>query len=319
MKLNSLDLKKLVLEEIEKTRKIEFLKEKRVKLIQEINSLNEDEDTEMPMDGGDKDKEYENYMFFSNLKQIKMMAEKLLSLDKDEIDEMLSDGHDWAQDHISTSKDDIEEVCNFFKVNLEFEEEGDKNEEMEGEVDFDVTETDEDELEEGWKDYVIAGAMAMSPMVTQAGGGGDDLNTSKSSSSKKEFVINPNLKLVNNPEYFEVVTNDTKIANEFDGEKEVSYRHAKIENGVKQYVFFIDKSNKDYLIKKLDDIKKLDEVKDLEERKLTKKEEGKKEDIVMALKDKMKDFEKRYGKKRAEEVMYATATKMAKEKSKEKK
>ena len=139
MKLNSLDLKKLVLEEIEKNKKIETLKEKKAKLIQEISSLNEDEDTEMPMDGGDEDDEHENYMFFSNLKQIKMMAEKLLALDKDEVDEMLSDGHDWAQDHISTSKDDIEEVCNFFKVNLEDEEEGKEIDgEMGGEIDFDV-------------------------------------------------------------------------------------------------------------------------------------------------------------------------------------
>lgn len=210
MKLNSLDLKKLVLEEIEKNKKIETLKEKKAKLIQEISSLNEDEDTEMPMDGGDEDDEHENYMFFSNLKQIKMMAEKLLALDKDEVDEMLSDGHDWAQDHISTSKDDIEEVCNFFKVNLEDEEEGKEIDgEMGGEIDFDVTETGDDE--------------------------------------------------------------------------------------------------------------ELGDVEDLEERKLTKKESKTKEDIVMALKDKMKDFEKRYGKERAEEVMYATATKMAKEKSKEKK
>ena len=49
----------------------------------------------------------------------------------------------------------------------------------------------------------------------------------------------------------------------------------------------------------------------LTERKLTKKEEKKKEDIVMGMKDDKKGFKKRYGDD-AESVMYATATKIAK-------
>jgi hypothetical protein len=52
------------------------------------------------------------------------------------------------------------------------------------------------------------------------------------------------------------------------------------------------------------------EEEELEEKKMTKPEKRKREDIVMALKDKMKDFKDRYGKK-AKDVMYATATKMA--------
>lgn len=51
----------------------------------------------------------------------------------------------------------------------------------------------------------------------------------------------------------------------------------------------------------------------LQERSLSKKEEGDKEDIVKGMKKSKKDFEKRYGKD-AESVMYATATKLAKEK-----
>lgn len=54
-----------------------------------------------------------NYMFFSNLKAIKEKAEKLLSLDSNQIDSMLENGHDWASDHISSSRDDIEEVYNW--------------------------------------------------------------------------------------------------------------------------------------------------------------------------------------------------------------
>ena len=56
--------------------------------------------------------EEENYMFFSNLETIKRLVDKLLEMDKTEIDEMLKE-HDWASDHVTSSKDDIEEVFNF--------------------------------------------------------------------------------------------------------------------------------------------------------------------------------------------------------------
>jgi len=59
------------------------------------------------------DEELQNYMFFSNLKMIKSKVEEILSMDPKEIDAMLSDGHDWASDHISTSRDDVEEVYNW--------------------------------------------------------------------------------------------------------------------------------------------------------------------------------------------------------------
>lgn len=57
--------------------------------------------------------ELKNYMFFSNLKTIKDRVEALLSMDQQVIDNMLEDGHDWASDHIATSKDDVEEVFNW--------------------------------------------------------------------------------------------------------------------------------------------------------------------------------------------------------------
>lgn len=57
--------------------------------------------------------EMKNYMFFSNLKVIKDRAEKLLQMDPLELDAMIENGHDWASDHIATSKDDIEEVYNW--------------------------------------------------------------------------------------------------------------------------------------------------------------------------------------------------------------
>jgi len=55
----------------------------------------------------------DNYMFFQNLKTIRDAADEMLSLDPSMVDMILSDGHDWANDHIATSKDDVEEVKNF--------------------------------------------------------------------------------------------------------------------------------------------------------------------------------------------------------------
>lgn len=61
----------------------------------------------------EKGGETKHYMFFSNLKSIKEKAEKILEMDTAEVDRMLGDGHDWAADHIATSKDDVEEVYNW--------------------------------------------------------------------------------------------------------------------------------------------------------------------------------------------------------------
>jgi hypothetical protein len=60
--------------------------------------------------------ENENYMFFANVENIHRMCEELLKMDKSEVDQILSDGHGWATDHIATSKDDVEEVYNFLKT-----------------------------------------------------------------------------------------------------------------------------------------------------------------------------------------------------------
>jgi hypothetical protein len=57
----------------------------------------------------------------------------------------------------------------------------------------------------------------------------------------------------------------------------------------------------------------ISDLPDLDERKLTKGEKKEKEKVVKGMKKSKGDFEKRYGKD-AESVMYATATKIAKEK-----
>jgi hypothetical protein len=253
MKINKSEIKQIISEEIERFKKIKFLEEKKTAILENLNQLeegkkenwnelqellgvttkdnlfdmmwnwqsgdeqedflehakdelglsdDEDEDTdneddeEDVLDAGwveDEDENLEegkhdtvNYMFFSNLKQIHKMAEKILSMDKKQVDEMLTDGHAWAVDHVSTSKDDVEEVYNFLCVELD---------ESSNDEDFDIEVDMEDE-----------------------------------------------------------------------------------EN--------------------------------IEEKKMTSGQKKKREEIVMALKDKMKDFKKRYGAK-AKDVMYATATKEA--------
>ena len=62
-----------------------------------------------------KTEELSEYMFFGNLETIKSRVDEILAMDPIKVEEILRDGHAWAVDHISTSKDDIEEVSNFLK------------------------------------------------------------------------------------------------------------------------------------------------------------------------------------------------------------
>lgn len=43
----------------------------------------------------------ENYMFFSNLEQIKRQCEMLLKMNPQLLDSIIQDGHDWADDHVT--------------------------------------------------------------------------------------------------------------------------------------------------------------------------------------------------------------------------
>ena len=54
-----------------------------------------------------------NYMFFSNLQQIARQCKMLLDLDPEMIDEILQDGHDWADDHVSEAKTNMDQVFDF--------------------------------------------------------------------------------------------------------------------------------------------------------------------------------------------------------------
>jgi len=60
-----------------------------------------------------EDKESSRYMFFSNLEQMKRQCEMLLDMDQNQIEEILENGHDWAQDHIAEAKNNTDQVFDF--------------------------------------------------------------------------------------------------------------------------------------------------------------------------------------------------------------
>ncbi len=84
----------------------------------------------------ESEKHSSRYMFFSNLEQMKRQCEMLLEMDQDDIESILENGHDWAQDHIAEAKNNMDQVFDFLKN------------EMVGDRDY---EEDEDMIEEGRK------------------------------------------------------------------------------------------------------------------------------------------------------------------------
>jgi hypothetical protein len=53
------------------------------------------------------------YMFFSNLQQMRRQCDILLDFDRNEVESILDNGHDWAQDHISEAKNNMDQVFDF--------------------------------------------------------------------------------------------------------------------------------------------------------------------------------------------------------------
>lgn len=68
-----------------------------------INSVLREED----------EKRSSRYMFFSNLEQMRRQCDLLLDMDQNMIEEILENGHDWAQDHISEAKNNMDQVFDF--------------------------------------------------------------------------------------------------------------------------------------------------------------------------------------------------------------
>lgn len=60
-----------------------------------------------------------NYMFYSNLKQMHRQCEILLNKDEMKINSILENGHDWAEDHISEAKNNMDQVFDFMMNELD--------------------------------------------------------------------------------------------------------------------------------------------------------------------------------------------------------
>jgi hypothetical protein len=80
------------------------------------------------------------YMFFSNLEQMKRQCEMLLDMDQDEIESILENGHDWAQDHIAEAKNNMDQVFDFIM-----------NESKKDGMELSMNMDDKDMVEEGSK------------------------------------------------------------------------------------------------------------------------------------------------------------------------
>jgi hypothetical protein len=99
----------------------------------------------------------ENYMFFSNLKQIHRQCEMLMKMNPKELDQIIQNGHDWADDHVSEAKNNMDQVFDFFM------NETNGNKESEVSADMDQFSMNEDgKMESGekdpcWKGYEMVG------------------------------------------------------------------------------------------------------------------------------------------------------------------
>jgi dsDNA-specific endonuclease/ATPase MutS2 len=80
------------------------------------------------------------YMFFSNLEQMRRQCDLLLDLDEEMVESILENGHDWAQDHISEAKNNMDQVFDFIM-----------NESKKDGMELSMSIDDKDMVEEGRK------------------------------------------------------------------------------------------------------------------------------------------------------------------------
>ena len=100
-------------------------------------------------------KEKQQYMFFQNLASIKHYIEEIMKMNPDEVDNLLKKGHDWASDHIATSKDDIQEVADWIRNEIEGEGSSEESDEeiFEPEnIEVEVEDDEKPEVEDGEKE-----------------------------------------------------------------------------------------------------------------------------------------------------------------------
>ena len=129
---------------------------KNIKFFEEFESSDFSPRSASEIHEGHEGHEMDNYMFFQNLHTLKRAIDELLELDPHQVDQILSDGHGWALDHVATSVDDVEEVYHFLANSIEmgYSPEGGHempmmgHEEEEGETPIQVNiEGDDDKVE----------------------------------------------------------------------------------------------------------------------------------------------------------------------------
>lgn len=79
------------------------------------------------------EQESPNYMFFSNLEQLIRQANLLLELDPNTIDDILLNGHDWAADHVTVAKENLDQVFDFMMNQIKGKDHEDDGMMVEGE------------------------------------------------------------------------------------------------------------------------------------------------------------------------------------------
>ena len=87
-----------------------------------------------------QEKESSRYMFFSNLQQMRRQCDILLDFDRNMVESILDDGHDWAQDHIAEAKNNMDQVFDFIM-----------NESKKDGMEMSMSVDDKDMVEEGRK------------------------------------------------------------------------------------------------------------------------------------------------------------------------
>lgn len=121
--------KKLISEDIQNMKYLFGYKPGRVISEQDIDYTTDEYLDTTEMDEQEKP-ETDRYMFFSNLEQIHRQTGILLEKDPEMIHSILENGHDWAQDHIATAKESIDQVFDF----LMNEEKGDGDDDFENNI-----------------------------------------------------------------------------------------------------------------------------------------------------------------------------------------
>jgi hypothetical protein len=132
---------------------------KNIKMYEDFDTSYEGWETTFSSKFEGHDREEQNYMFFQHLMTIKDAIDDLLQMDREKVDMILTNGHAWANDHITTSADDIEEVYHFMKNTMADMDHSSHGEEMQvspmnieilgnnDEVEIEKEEGDEDEDE----------------------------------------------------------------------------------------------------------------------------------------------------------------------------